>query len=108
MRRIVIDTKADQDLDAIFDYIASNNEDAARRVYAAAFESIEMLAAMPGFGRSGNFNDSRLNDVRTWPISKFPNYLLIYRATDSVLYVIRVLHGMRDIESVLLGNDPPV
>jgi len=39
--------------------------------------------------------------VRFWTVTKFPNYVIVYRPDAAPLQVIAVLHGKRDLKEVL-------
>lgn len=39
--------------------------------------------------------------VRFWTITKFPNYVIIYRPETKPLQVIAILHGRRNLKEVL-------
>ena len=39
--------------------------------------------------------------VRFWTITKFPNYVIVYRPETVPLQVVAVLHGKRDLKEVL-------
>lgn len=56
---------------------------------------------MPEMGRRYETKDSRLQGLYKWPIHGFEKHLVFYRPTDDGIEVIRVIHGMRDIPSVL-------
>ena len=99
-RRITVDPAADIDLDEQFHYIASDNVRAAERFVRAAIADFERLAAMPGMGALREFESPDLQDVRSWPIKGFANYLIFYRPTPEGIHVLRVLHGARDINRI--------
>ena len=42
--------------------------------------------------------------VRFWTITKFPNYVIVYRPDSAPLQVVAVLHGKRDLKKVLEGR----
>jgi plasmid stabilization system protein ParE len=42
--------------------------------------------------------------VRFWTISKFPNYVIVYRPETAPLQVIAVLHGKRDLKRAVSGR----
>ena len=98
MLRILIDPEADNDLNEIFNYIASDNPVAARKVYLAAAETFERLSFMPNIGRQEHFKITGLIGMRMIPLSRFPNYLVFYRTTETELRILRLLHGARDLE----------
>ncbi len=39
--------------------------------------------------------------VRFWIITKFPNYVIVYRPETVPLQVIAVLHGRRDLKEIM-------
>jgi plasmid stabilization system protein ParE len=39
--------------------------------------------------------------VRFWTVTKFPNYVIVYRPETAPLQVVAVLHGKRDLKEVL-------
>jgi plasmid stabilization system protein ParE len=90
----------EDELWAIWKYIADDNPDAATRVVEAAYETFKALAANPGLGRLRKFRDPRLKGVRSWLVSGFDNYLIFYRAIPGGIEVLHAYHGARDIEAL--------
>jgi plasmid stabilization system protein ParE len=45
--------------------------------------------------------DITMLPVRFWTITKFPNYVIVYRPETAPLQVVAVLHGKRDLREVL-------
>ena len=41
------------------------------------------------------------DELRIFPISQFPTYLVFYRPLPEGIAVVRVLHGARDIGGIL-------
>jgi hypothetical protein len=39
--------------------------------------------------------------VRFWTITKFPNYVIVYRPETVPLQVVAILHGKRDLKKIL-------
>jgi plasmid stabilization system protein ParE len=39
--------------------------------------------------------------VRFWTVTKFPNYVIVYRPETAPLQVVAVLHGKRDLKKAL-------
>ena len=88
--------EARQDVVLCGDYLAERNLSAALR-FADAFDAtIEMLCRNPELGERLRADPTRQIRYRT--ISGFKNYLIFYRRVDSVLEIVRVLHGARDYE----------
>lgn len=93
--------QATEDLDAIWWFIAADNRDAADRVEMEIVATCRRLAKHPLMGTK------RLNitplPVRFWSVTKFPNYVVVYRPETVPLQVVAVLHGKRDLKTVLAG-----
>ena len=64
------------------------------------------LAATPQMGPACHFRNPRLRGVRRFPVSGFEKWLVFYQSSDGDIEVVRVLHGARDIASIL-DPDPP-
>jgi plasmid stabilization system protein ParE len=45
--------------------------------------------------------DVTMLPVRFWTITKFPNYVIVYRPETDPLQVVAVLHGKRDLKGAL-------
>ena len=56
---------------------------------------------MPGIGKPSRFSNPTLADIRQYSIKGFGRYLIFYRATDSGVEILRVLHGARDLSAIL-------
>jgi plasmid stabilization system protein ParE len=91
--------KALDDLDEIWNYIAGDSVDSACRVESAIFEACEGIARHPLLGSKRVEITSQ--PVRFWVVSRFPNFILVYRPATKPLEVIAVLHAKRDIKRVL-------
>ena len=78
----------------------------ALRFYDAAALTFETIARMPGIGERRGSPKSRLVDLRVWRMEGFGKHLIFYRATDDGVEIVRVLHGARDIDSVLDIDTP--
>jgi plasmid stabilization system protein ParE len=87
------------DLDDIWKYIAGNSVDSAIRVESTIFEACEGIARCPMLGSKRSEITSL--PVRFWVVSRFPNYIIVYRPETQPLEIVAVLHAKRDIEQVL-------
>jgi len=94
----------EDELWAIWEYIARDNPDAATRVVEATYETFKILAANPALGRARKFHNLRLQSVRSWLVSGFNNYVIFYRPTATGIEVLHIYHGARNIDA-LLGDD---
>ena len=62
---------------------------------------IDFLPTMPGAGTPKILENSRLQGLRSWPVPGFPAIRVYYLNTGDELRIVRVLHGKRDINSLL-------
>ena len=105
-REILLHETARLDINDIADYIARDSLAAADRFVDAVGDAFERLAEMPGMGVRREFNNPRLAGMRMWPVTGFSKHLIFYRATETRLEVIRVLHGSRDLETLFASFEP--
>jgi plasmid stabilization system protein ParE len=91
--------QATEDLDAIWWFIAEDKRDAADRLEMEIVATCRRLAKHPLMGTK-RLNITSL-PVRFWVVTKFPNYVIVYRPETVPLQVVAVLHGKRDLRTVL-------
>jgi antitoxin ParD1/3/4 len=91
--------QATEDLNAVWWFIAEENRDAADRVEIEIAATCRRLAKHPRMGTKRR--DITPLPVRFWTVTKFPNYVIVYRPETSPLQVVAVLHGKRDPKEVL-------
>jgi plasmid stabilization system protein ParE len=87
------------DLLDIWSTIARENLRAANRVEAAILQACDFLGQSPLAGRTRE--DLTSLPVRFWVVQPYSNYLIVYDADKKPLRVIRILHGARDLASIL-------
>jgi toxin ParE1/3/4 len=87
------------DLLDIWSFIAQNNPTAADRVEEAVFGACDFLADSPLAGRVRKEFTPR--PVRFWVVQPYPSYLIVYDPEKKPLQIIRILHGTRDLPSLL-------
>ena len=95
MNRVRISRRADADVDGIADYIAKQNPSAADRVADELLEAFSILGQEPLLGESRHDLGADLRGFVVTP------YLILYRALDDGVEVVRVIHGARDIKAVI-------
>ncbi len=101
-RRYQVLPAADRDLDDQAAYLAIEASlETALRFYDAASTSFDRIASMPGIGERWQSTNPRLTELRVWRVDGFQKHLIFYRLADDGVEIIRVLHGARDIDSVL-------
>jgi plasmid stabilization system protein ParE len=86
-------------LSDIWDYIAEDNVNAARRVESAILSACGSLARHPMIGSKRT--DITPLPVRFWTVTKFPNFIIVYRPDTKPVQVVAVLHGKRNIQAIL-------
>jgi plasmid stabilization system protein ParE len=70
-------------------------------------DSVESaLADLEKFPYLGRVRHFRQNDLRSWPVPKFRNWLLFYRPAPGGICLYRVLHASMDLETHL-GRPTP-
>lgn len=74
------------DLSAIIRYIADRNPSAARELKQQIESAIQPASAHPFIFRAGRVSGTR-------EVIAHPNYLLVYRVTQSRVEVLAVLHS---------------
>lgn len=95
-----------RDLIEIADFIAeATSIDAANRFLAAAEGTMVRLAGMPGIGAPWDVERPGLVGIRFLSSSRYPHHLIFYRPLNDGTEVVRVIHGARDIDSVLVEDD---
>jgi len=103
MSRFVLHPEAYRDIDDIWEYIATDNLDAADRVLEEIYETIGSLVAFPHQGHSRP--DLTLRPLR---FQSLRDYVIAYAPDEKPLAVIALLHGRRSprvIAAILRGRE---
>ena len=79
--------KAFSELAEITEYIAKDDEDAAKKVATYIQLRVESLVHLPNQGRQG-----RVTGTRELVIDKFPSFLIPYRVRGEEIQILRVFH----------------
>jgi toxin ParE1/3/4 len=90
MAEIVWTEPALNDLDAIADYIALENPEAARQLVQRIFQHVEQLAVHPKSG-------SKPPELKGWRYRQIiePPCRVFYRQDDDVVYILYVMRSER-------------
>jgi plasmid stabilization system protein ParE len=91
--------QATEDLDTIWWFIAEASGMSADRVEKEILATCGRLAKHPLIGTKRQ--DITSLPVRFWTVTRFPNYVIVYRPETVPLQVVAVLHGRRDLKEVL-------
>jgi plasmid stabilization system protein ParE len=100
--RFQLTLRALNDLDEIWGYMAEDSVDAANRVESAILAACTSLSRHPLLGSKRI--EITLLPVRFWTVTKFPNFIVVYRPDTQPLRIVTVLHGKRDIKNFLKGT----
>jgi toxin ParE1/3/4 len=102
MPKVTFRPRAWEDVQESAAYLAAEAGAAtADRFLDAIIEWTAKVAGMPRMGAPCNFSHAELKDLRRFPMHEFENWLIFYRPTETGIEVLRVLHGARDITSIL-------
>ena len=97
--RLTLTALAEQDLEAIGDYIATDNPSRAVSFIRELRTQCQRIAANPpGYQLRPELGDG----IRS---CAHGNYVIFFVATTEEVTVIRVLHGARDIPAILAPDD---
>ena len=91
--------KALDDLDDIWTYIAADSVDAATRVESAILEACEGIARYPLLGSKRR--EITPLPIRFWVVTRFTNFVVVYRPVTKPLQIVAVLHGKRNIKRLI-------
>ena len=86
-----------QDLPDIYAFIAERDSAAAERVLDAVEETFRQLARNPDCGVLYPTRNRKLRELRMFPVSGFPNYLVFYRVETASIRILYVTHGARHL-----------
>lgn len=98
--------EAAQDITDLWEYIASDSPQAARRVREEILDAIRSLVTFPHLGHSRP-------DLTSRPLrfKRVRDYLIAYAPEESPLWVIAVMHGRRSprvMAAILRGREEHV
>jgi plasmid stabilization system protein ParE len=84
------------DLREIRDHISKDSSESARRMMVRFVKAFRLLAQRPELGHTRE--DLPVPALRFWPIG---SYLVIYLAEKQPIEIVAVVHGARDVPSVI-------
>ena len=82
-------------------YQEQSGDKLAKRWESAVTSAVLRVVKTPGAGPLCHFKSTELHNVRRISLSGFPKHLLFYEFKEKEILVLRVLHGARDLESLL-------
>ncbi len=94
MSRYIISQPAIRDLESISSYFTEVNVDAGEKFLQGFSKRCQQLVNFPNIGRS--YDDLQVN-LRGLPLE---GYIILYRAIDDEIEIIRVVNGKQNLESL--------
>lgn len=99
---VVRTNQASRDVESVVVYLAEEaGVEVALRFVDALETSYALLSEQPEIGRLYVPENVELGEIRAWRVHHFENYLVFYRVLEESLEIARVLHGSRDIWTLL-------
>lgn len=98
--------RADEDIQAILEFIAEDDPDSALRVIDAIQHTINQLKRSPETGFKPDYlKRPQDNMVRVKVVTRFRHYLIFYEVIGEQLHVLRILHSSRNLISVFENDE---
>jgi len=104
MPKFILSEYVEPELEAIWEYIAIDNIEAADRFVESVYGTFQELARTPGMGPARHFPQARLRELRSFRVKGFQNYLIFYRPSLDGIAVLHILHGARNLEQFWEGQ----
>jgi toxin ParE1/3/4 len=82
----------------IWEFVSSQNREAAGRLVRDITEKFETLWVFPETGR---MRDELITGLRSFPVGK---YVVFYFIIKDGIQIARVLHSAQDIETIIAGD----
>ena len=79
-------------------YAVQSGRTLARRWEKAVQSAVKLAERRPVAGTQCQFEPPELTGMRRIPISGFSRHLLFYLFNDEEVFIVRVVHGARDLE----------
>jgi plasmid stabilization system protein ParE len=90
--------RALDDLSDIWEYSAEDSVRSANRVESAILLACDSLARHPAIGSKRS--EITALPVRFWNVTRYPDFIVVYRTETKPLQVVAILHGKRDIKTL--------
>lgn len=100
-RSVTVTPDAEDDMAAIYAYIAADNPPAAMRVIDAVWTTFDALAKSPYSGRPADVVAPALRELRQRQVRRFSNYMVYYRVLPDAIEIVRVRHGAQDNQRII-------
>ena len=100
-RLVLADAAIADVLDQADWYLQQSGRTLGMRWEKAVSSAISSLLRHPAAGSPCTFRSTELRGVRRTAIPRFPKHLLFYRFDGEEVFVLRIVHGARDLENLL-------
>jgi plasmid stabilization system protein ParE len=98
---VIISRAAERDVEAHAMFLALESHAIAGRFLEYVDATIELLRARPELGhRRRDLFPPEEAEVRLLAVDGFPKHFVVYRLRETGLYVVRVVHGSRDLPAI--------
>ena len=104
MSRLVIRRRADRDIDEQLIFLANQSHSLAAKFLDSIERTLHLITESPDRGFLWDDETHHEREIRVRAVVGFSNVLVFYRTAELAVEIIRVLHGARDIVT-LLGNE---
>jgi toxin ParE1/3/4 len=100
--KLIIQASAEDDMLRQYDWYEEQGlSTIADRFSAAVAAAIDAALNRPKAGAPKRVDNPALAGLRTWPVRGFDEFRIYYVLRPDTFIVVRVLHGKRDIGSIL-------
>ena len=82
-------------------YEAQSDPKLAMRWEGAVTSTILRISRRPSAGAPCSFESAELQGTRRVAVTGFPKHLVFYQSRGNEVVVLRIVHGARDLESLL-------
>ena len=93
---VVFSRRAEADLDRIEAFIAVDNLDAAAKVRKEIVAQAIRLGENPEIGWPIKNPKRQHRTVRLWPVTRYSQYLILYRLARQTVRIVSILNAARD------------
>jgi toxin ParE1/3/4 len=99
--RLVFSDAASTDVVEQADWYREQSSAALAKRWEKAVTSVVLrILKNPAAGTRCIFRSTELRDIRRAMIAGFPKHLLFYRFQETEVFILRVVHGARDLENL--------
>jgi plasmid stabilization system protein ParE len=81
--------------------LAADVPEVAIRFRESVRRTVQSLRDHPQVGPRYSSDNSRLQNLRTWPVAGFEAIRIYYLLHDDTMHILRILHGKRDSRRII-------